>query len=188
MVAETGLSNGKLPHYRISVRPDRDPVIRITKPSLVTELAPVSKLPLAFDVTDDFQLSEVTILYEIMESSSFGEEDDNPRQGKVFRKIPVTGKKLQFNGSWDNAMINPEPGQQIRVWIEAEDNCVDGAHLTRSRDFTVTVITAEEYRTMLLQRLQETVEPAADLILDVRSSKRKLKKIDKEGGTPNDTQ
>jgi hypothetical protein len=33
---------------------------------------------------------------------------------------------------------------------------------------------------MLVQRLQETVDPAAELILDVRSSKRKLQKIDKQ--------
>ena len=85
-----------------------------------------------------------------------------------------------FNGFWDNAKIQPEPGQQIRVWIEAQDNYVDGTHLTRSNDFTVTVITAQEYRTMLVQRLQETVDPAAELILDVRSSKRKLQKIDKQ--------
>jgi hypothetical protein len=57
---------------------------------------------------------------------------------------------------------------------------VGGAHLTRSNDFTITVITAQEYRTMLVQRLQETVDPAAELILDVRSSKRKLQKIDKQ--------
>jgi len=184
MVAETGLSNGKLPRYRISVRPDRAPSIRITKPPLLSELAPVSKLPLVFEVTDDFQLDEVTILYEIMESSLLGTETDKPRQGKVFKKVPVTGKRLQFNGLWDNTVIHPEPGQQIRVWIEAKDSCVDGAHLTRSKDLTLTTITAAEYRNMLIQRLQEAVDPAADLILDVRSSKRKLKKIDKTRGAP----
>ena len=180
MVAETGLSNATLPHYRITVRPDKAPVIRITKPSLVNELAAISKLPLAFEVTDDFQLGAVTIFYEILQSSLLGEENDKPRQGTVFKRIPVTGKKLQFNGFWDNAIAQPEPGQQIRVWIEAQDKCVDGAHLTRSNDFTITVITAQEYRTMLVQRLQETVDPAAELILDVRSSKRKLQKIDKQ--------
>jgi len=153
-------------------------VIRIKKPSLVNELAPISKLPLEFEVTDDFQLGNVTIFYEILQSSLLGEETDKPRQGTVFKAIPVTGKKLQFNGFWDNAIAQPEPGQQIRVWIEAQDKCVDGAHLTRSNDFTVTVITAQEYRTMLAQRLQETVDPAAELILDMRSSKRKLRKID----------
>jgi hypothetical protein len=178
MVAETGLSNATLPHYRITVRPDKPPVIRITKPSLVNELAAISKLPLAFEVTDDFQLGNVTIFYEILQSSLLGEVSDKPRQGTVFKAIPVTGKKLQFNGFWDNAIAQPEPGQQIRVWIEAQDKCVDGAHLTRSNDFTVTVITAQEYRTMLVQRLQETVDPAEELILDVRSSKRKLRKID----------
>jgi len=178
MVAETGLSNATLPHYRITVRPDKAPVIRIKKPSLVNELAPISKLPLEFEVTDDFQLGNVTIFYEILQSSLLGEETDKPRQGTVFKAIPVTGKKLQFNGFWDNAIAQPEPGQQIRVWIEAQDKCVDGAHLTRSNDFTVTVITAQEYRTMLAQRLQETVDPAAELILDMRSSKRKLRKID----------
>ena len=180
MVAETGLRTATLPHYRITVRPDKPPVIRITKPSLVNELAAISKLPLAFEVTDDFQLGAVTIFYEILQSGFLGEENDKPRQGTVFKRIPVTGKKLLFNGFWGNAIAQPEPGQQIRVWIEAQDKCVDGAHLTRSNDFTVTVITAQEYRTMLVQRLQETVDPAAELILDVRSSKRKLQKIDKQ--------
>jgi hypothetical protein len=179
MVAETGLSNATLPHYRITVRPDKAPVIRIKKPSLVNELAPISKLPFEFEVTDDFKLGKVTIFYEILQSSLLGEVSDKPREGTVFKALPVTGKKLQFKGFWDNAIAQPEPGQQIRVWVEAQDKCMDGAHLTRSNDFTVAVITAQEYRNMLVQRLQETVDPAVELILDVRSSKRKLKKIDK---------
>lgn len=70
MVSAQGLESDKLPRYRVSIVPDRAPKIRVMKPSITSDAAPVSKLPMEFTVRDDYGLGSVKIYYAVGATSS----------------------------------------------------------------------------------------------------------------------
>ncbi len=180
MQNEIGLHSGELPQYRIAAIPDREPRIRILRPVQPTnELSPISKLPLAIEVEDDFEVVSVALRYERLQSSDTGElvSSTMGRREKTIETIPVGKQKTVLNGFWDNTKLNVKPGEHLRVWLEATDNRAGTPQVTKSQEFTISVITAEEYQSLLLQRLNEIVQPIDESIFGTKSIIRQLEDL-----------
>ena len=171
-----GLKGRNIPTYRLSVQPDRVPVIRIIHPRETSELAPPSKAPLEFKISDDLGLSRVRILYRLSDGAS----DEVEFETMVYDDKEVTGLSYHHEGFWENSRIDVNPGQLLTVWIEATDNAEPEAGVSKSREINIPIITTAEYRTILMERLQQNVESVDDLLLDIKGSKRVLEKLEKK--------
>ena len=65
MLDKVGLVSKDIPDFRLTVKEDKKPFIRIVKPASLTELSAKSAMMLEAKIRDDFNLSSVRILYTI---------------------------------------------------------------------------------------------------------------------------
>ncbi|RMD84702.1 MAG: DUF4175 family protein, partial [Lentisphaerae bacterium] len=188
LIDSQDLQSTNLPEYRVSVQPDRPPRIIIKIPEGAWEMAPQSKMPFAFQVEDDYRISRIRIMYHIVAKNAAGEfseiSSDVKLKGKVYQQIEGVGKaKVIFDSVFDASRIGGlQPGQQLRLWVEADDNKTPQAQTQRSEELIITMVTAEEYQRILLQQLETIVKPVDEVILNIRSSKRVLERVQKKGG------
>ena len=175
MVDENGLESADSANYQVSIMRDRPPVIRITAPRSSAELAPVSKLPLSFKVNDDIGVDSVAIKYSVIgadNTEEFVEADfENAKTMMEFKNID--NKVFEFNDLWDNNKISPRTGDTIYFWVEAQDNAPSG-QTQRSSERQIMIISIQDYRNKLLQKLSENVEQVDEPIIDLKDSARKL--------------
>lgn len=177
MKSSDGLASIENAKYQISVMKDRPPVIRITQPKSVQELAPVSKMPLRFKVNDDIGIDTISVKYFISSGSMDASQDIDYDNAKTFdRAIKANNVKLyKFDQIWDNKNLNLRAGDRITFWIEASDRSPEG-HIQRSSSREISIISAEEYKNKLLTALSEYVDKVEDPIIDLKDVGRKLGK------------
>lgn len=176
MKDQEGLESVDNANYQVSVMRDRPPVIRIETPKGVSELASVSKMFLRFKVNDDIGVDNVKVNYVVMKSTgddSFVEIDYNSAS-TLFEFNDINSKSFEFDDVWDNSKISSlNTGDTVYLWVEASDKSPE-QHLTRSTDRQILVISFDEYRNKLLQRLSDNVDKVEDPIIDLKDSARKL--------------
>ena len=175
MTDEDGLESAESANYQVSIMRDRPPVIRILAPKSSTELAPVSKLPLNFKVNDDIGVDRVAIKYNIIGADNTDDSVDiDYENAKTMMEFSnVDNKVFEFSDLWDNTKISLRTGDTINFWIEAQDNAPAG-HTQRSSDRQIMIISIQDYRNKLLQKLSENVEQVDEPIIDLKDSARKL--------------
>ena len=171
-----GLEARGIPRYRIAEVRDRPPVIRVRRPASGVELAPTSRLPLEFSVTDDFGLKDVAIKYRVLDARTVIPEDV-PEQ--VYGNFTPSGTTLAFNDLWDNRKLTLTEGNQVRVWIEATDRSPE-AQVTESSTFVIQVISAEAYKQQLWSRLGEQIQDVGTIIPDIQDSQRSLERLNEK--------
>jgi hypothetical protein len=174
-----GLEPRDPPTYRVTAFADQAPVIRLDQPRGITELAPPSRMPLQFTVSDDFGLGRVLVEYVIEDDDSgFGLTAVPPGRRKHYQTWDKPeGRTFSFDDEWLNEKISPRPGQTLRIWIAAED-IAPKPQRAESQEISIRIISTEEYRRLLWQRLGEQVERIDDLVPEIKSSDRQLERIE----------
>lgn len=182
MVDKENLDSRGIPVYTISVLNDKPPVIKILKPGLSTEGAPVTKIPMKIQVLDDFLVAGVRIMAQIMERNSIGEEIPRAEPKKIYEELKLNRKLADINGFWDLGNISSlkvVPGNQVKIWIEAWDNHEPEPLLMKSQEVSVSVISAEDYIALLMGRMGEFGKTLGTVIIEVKESEREIKDINK---------
>ncbi len=185
MLDRDGLAGKDLPTYHVNVIRDRAPVIMINAPRGSADSAPVSRIPLRFAVRDDFCIGRIRIMYRLFKSEDREHEPDSLNRNlpdKTYATISDVGRsRYEFSGFWDNRRIRPLPGQTLRIWVEATDTARPKAHTSVSSEILLRIITAEEYRILLLQKLGEKKDDIDERILELRNSRRHILKLAPKG-------
>jgi len=174
MKDEIGLESKAMPDFRITVKKDKKPRIRVLKPLSLNELAPNSSMEFQVKISDDYKLSSVRVLYLITR----GESDDieATQEYSVRQKIDVESAEYELREVWKNRGLGLEEGDSLRIRIEATDASPQ-KNVAISQDIMVPIISAAELKSRLSDEFLQSILPAEDNILQIKDSMRKTKKL-----------
>lgn len=147
------LENTDRPRFALSVTPDQLPEVRLQSPEVGTIRSPLSQLRILALAQDDFKVTSMHLAYTISRT----EEADGARQDE---EVATGTLPLSPNGSDTevsarlSTLMNEfpvRPGDRLVLTAAAEDNRPGGNRVSFSDPVTVTVVTPEELRAMILQ-------------------------------------
>lgn len=105
--------------FRISVRPDRQPTVRLLKPQVIIEATPTTEVTIQAAARDDYGLTKVGIAYQIGDGpEKVLRLDDDPQRPVSLSSLAtlyLEEHPVQFPGG-------------VVYYAFAEDNCPGGAH------------------------------------------------------------
>lgn len=186
MTDTVGLALKDAPLYTIGVIADRTPLVRIVKPVGAAEMAPRSRLPIEFEVRDDYKISSVSVKYQVYDAKDVDNDTSGndpfadrsrPRPETFFEKNDINQPLFSYNEEWNNNDGAILPGKIVRMWVEAVDN---NKNTTLSADIFIRIITEAEYRNLLLKKLAEQMEGSEGILLDVKGSIKSMEQIRKQ--------
>ena len=160
LVDQSGVSSTNETVYPIVLLPDNPPVVKVLQPADDHETITLRAKPvIAFDATDDYGLTKLTINYQLIPPMIAGQEDSRPPS--EVQHIPVTINPAKEGGHYeyvlDVAAQTPawEEGYTVNYWIEAVDNnTVTGPGVTKTEHKQFGVVSAEEKQAEILERLK----------------------------------
>jgi len=176
MLDELGLVSKDIPDFRLSVKEDKKPIVRIIKPAELNELSPRSSMMLEAKIRDDYQVSKVRILYTIT-SGEYDENEDQIAEFSVYKEFNSVNKKnFHLNEVWSNKKLNLQEGNLLKIRVEVTDNS-PAQNVTNSEDILVPIISDAELRQRLSEEFVDAILPVEDLKLKLNKSNRKTEKL-----------
>ena len=176
MLDELGLVSKDIPDFRLSVKEDKKPIVRIVQPVSLNELSPRSSMNLEAKIRDDYQVSKVRILYTIT-SGEYDENEDQAAEFLVHKSFDSVNKKeFHLNEIWSNKKLNLQEGNLLKIRVEATDNS-PAKNVTVSEDILVPIISDAELRQRLSEEFVDAILPVEDLKLKLNKSNRKTEKL-----------
>ncbi len=176
MLDELGLVSKDIPDFRLSVKEDKKPIVRIIQPAALNELSPKSAMNLEAKIRDDYQVSKVRILYTIT-SGEYDENEDQLAEFSVHKSFDSVNKKnFHLNEIWSNKKLNLQEGNLLKIRIEVTDNS-PAKNVTVSEDILVPIISDAELRQRLSEEFVDAILPVEDLKLKLNKSNRKTEKL-----------
>ena len=176
MLDELGLVSKDIPDFRLSVKEDKKPIIRIVQPVTLSELSPRSAMNLEAKIRDDYKVSKVRVLYTIS-SGEYNENEDPTAEYSVYKSFDsVNQKNFQLKEIWSNKKLNLVEGNLLKIRIEATDNS-PAQNVTVSEDILVPIISDAELRQRLSEEFVDAILPVEDLKLKLNKSNRKTEKL-----------
>ncbi|MFL5322132.1 MAG: DUF4175 family protein [Myxococcaceae bacterium] len=125
------------PPIPINVEADQPPKVTILTPGDEVEVDPNQKLTLKYDVTDDFGVTELQLVYRM---------GSNPEE----KRIPLPkdeGRTTRANYAWDLQTLHLRPGDHVSYYLEAKDNDEVAGHKKGvSRTLSLKTYSAAEHR------------------------------------------
>jgi hypothetical protein len=141
--------------YPVELLPDRPPVVEILQPR-DEQITVVSRthLRIAFSIRDDFALKKAVLKYEVTFPALPDGTERPVKSGEIPLKVAAEGEGvLEWNLGTGTVPVTE--GSRATYWIEATDNNdVTGPGVGRSARKVVEVISVEEKRRELLERLR----------------------------------
>ena len=176
MLDELGLVSKDIPDFRLSVKEDKKPIIRIVQPVSLSELSPKSSMNLEAKIRDDYALSQVRILYTIT-SGEYNENEDQFTEFTVHKSFDsLKVKNFHLQEIWSNKSLNLAEGNLLKIRLEATDNSPE-KNVTVSEDILVPIISDAELRQRLSEEFVDAILPVEDLKLKLNKSNRKTEKL-----------
>ncbi len=175
MLDEQGLSSKDIPEFRLTVKEDRKPYIRLLKPTSLKELSPVSSIELEAKIRDDFSVAHVQVLYSVSDGEVDSQTDAEDFE-VAFDYKNISKQEFVLKELFKNAKLNLEVGQLLKIRIEATDNSPQ-KNKTISEDILIPIISEAELRQRLSEELFRDLEPVYDLQNDLNESNRKTNSI-----------
>ncbi len=141
--------NGKLlatgPDIPLNVEPDAPPQAALLSPVTELEVDPGQQVPIKYEATDDYGLSEVTLVFRTP-----GSQEET--------RVPMPredGRRNKGTHTWDLSRYTVKPGDRITYYIEARDNdAVEGPKRGISRTQVLRIYSAAEHRRIALQKAE----------------------------------
>ena len=167
LLDENGFDSRDEAVYRVTMMPDKPPVVRVLRPVRKEEkVTQRALLPIMISVKDDFGVDTLTLKYTDITGS--------------VRSIPIRpekklGSKARVDYEWRIIDLKPKTGEQMEYWIEATDSCAPRAGVGQSRKLLAAVVTDDEKRQDLQNR-------ATDSITGVNETAENQEKLNRELG------
>ncbi|MEO1995412.1 MAG: hypothetical protein ABGZ17_09065, partial [Planctomycetaceae bacterium] len=153
-----GFENRDFQRYEIRGIADRVPELTVARPSSDIQVTPTADLELLLEVTDDFGLRELVLVYGDADSTL-----DEP-----LREVLQTfdhETEATTNHTWQLSTLRLTAGRRLRYHFEASDHCdLVEDHVGRTPPLTLRVVTPPEKRSELGERLNQIVEDLQRLV------------------------
>ena len=166
LVDEAGVNSANETVYPITLVPDNPPVVKIIQPADDQETITLRAKPvIAFEASDDYGLTKLTINYQLIPPMIAGETDARPPSEVQSITVPIKpanqGRDYEF--ALDVAAQAPawQEGYTVNYWVEATDNnTATGPGVTKTEHKQFGVISIEAKQAEILGRLKQN---AADI-------------------------
>jgi hypothetical protein len=161
LVEDSGVSSANETIYPISLVPDSPPLVKIIEPKDDQETITLRAKPvIAFEASDDYGLTKLTINYQLIPPMIAGETDARPPSEVTTIPIPIQppsqGRNYQY--TFDVAAQSPawQEGYVVNYWIEATDNNTEtGPGVTKTDHKQFGVISLEAKQAEIMERLKQ---------------------------------
>ena len=126
---------------RITLRPDRRPILQVIEPGRHAVATPRVSIPVKVSAEDDYAVDKLVWF------RGFNRSTQRPKA----LKFQTDGKpeEARYSGAFNLGDLGVRPGDRIEYFFEAADNNPDGPNLATSRMFTLEIISEEQYKQML---------------------------------------
>lgn len=152
LTSTEGADSGETATYRIDLVQDQPPTVKIIQPTNREELATEkANLLVAFEAEDDFGIAKVELHYTI---------DQGPETVVPFDLEGRTDRTVTRHYDWDLGKLLPPltVGNVVEFWITVADtNDVTGPGIGTSEHYQTKIVTADEKRLDLANRVQDTI-------------------------------
>lgn len=164
MKDSSGLKNSNPFRFIIQPEIDQYPFVEITEPKGITEKVNIESLPINYRVSDDFAVSNVSLIYEIRKAYVKA-----PIRDQIKLRIPQNGRTGTY--TWDIKRLDLKPQDEITFWLEATDNdAFNGAKTSRSETRIIRIPSLVDY----FEELDEKEEDVEKSLEDVAESFEQL--------------
>lgn len=158
LVSTEGAESAETATYRIDIVRDQEPAVKIVYPLNREELATdKAKILVAFEARDDFGVAKVDLHYTV---------DQGPEKIVPFDLGGRTDKNVDRRYLWELDKFMPplSVGNVIEFWITVSDtNDVTGPGIGASEHYQVKIVTPDEKRLDLANRLQDTINGVREI-------------------------
>ncbi len=173
LLSKRGLRNMEKSLFHVFSFQDEYPTIEIVKPGEDIELPQEFALDLVFEVSDDYGISKVLLIWE---------KDEEENSILVLSKPKE--KSMLCNHRWDLINLPIFPGDTLKYYGRVYDNdIISGPKMRRTRTYIIRFPTAEEiYREIASggERAQESFETESSELEDLKEGLQELEKSLKE--------
>jgi len=178
---EHGVGSRDSAVHRLDIVPDRPPTVRITVPDRAEEsVTPQGALLVGYEADDDFGIARVTLHYALKPSEARAAATGASEQ-KVDLEVPAANTKAisrQFEWKLGALSFRPKAGDAIEYWIDATDcNDVTGPGVGSTVHYQVKIVTPEEKRAEMAERLMNSFEGLNDIAADQEKLNKDMGKI-----------
>lgn len=163
LVDSDGLGSSPPATYRLDVRPDREPSVKLPQPGASRKVTPSAVVPIRLTVEDDYGVTRTRFVYQRDEKA-----------GPTVHAFPdqkSPAKKAEEAFEWDLARLALKERDTLRIHAEAEDAYTQtldgktlGPNVGRSPTYILTVISEAEMAALLQRQQQELKERIRKLI------------------------
>jgi hypothetical protein len=161
LIDQSGVTSSNETIYPISLVPDNPPLVKIVEPADDQETITLRAKPvIAFEASDDYGLTKLTINYQLIPPMIAGEMDARPPSDVQSISIPIKaaaeGRNYQY--VLDVSAQTPawQEGYTVNYWIEAVDNnTATGPGITKTEHKQFGVVSIETKQAEILDRLKQ---------------------------------
>jgi hypothetical protein len=147
------------PEYPIRIERDKPPAINLTVPKSETiGVLTNAKVPVSFELVDDHGFSSIGMSYQVFRPLPDG-TTEQAGSGTIPFEAPEGSRSWKRDFDWNLARLLPAVpvGSCIIFWIEVADNNggTAGPSVVRSPEKTIRIVSGEQKRLELLERMGE---------------------------------
>ena len=158
LVSSDGIESGEGVVYRIDTVPDHEPTVTIVSPSRREEAATSQATSrIGFEAKDDFGISKAALHFSVEHGAEKTIDFDLGKRAQ---------KSITRRFEWKLGSLQPhvEVGSAIEYWITVTDgNNVSGPGIGTTEHYQTKIVTDDEKRVDLANRLRETMSGVTEL-------------------------
>ena len=135
--------------YRITMLPDKPPVVRILEPIRKEEkVTQRATLPIMVSVKDDYGVDNLVLMF------SYG---NSPPQIVSLKAESTIGRLARVPFDWKIRDLKPSVGTEIKYWVQAYDGRAPEPGVGKSRELIALVVSDDEKRRDLQNRATDSI-------------------------------
>jgi predicted RNase H-like HicB family nuclease len=178
---ENGNTNQNIIEYSIGMLADEYPTVAIISPGKNIDVTDAMLLPMAFDVADDFGISQLNLKFRLKQSKYSAEETE---MGTIIPFDTLTVTKGVLDYLWDLSLLGLVPEDIVEYFVEVQDNdAVTGPKTARSQTYLIRLPSLEEVfsdadktHDLAGKTLEESLKEAKELQKDLKELSDDMKR------------
>ena len=135
--------------YRLTMLPDKPPVVRILEPIRKEEkVTQRATLPIMVSVKDDYGVDNLMLMFS---------HGNSPPQMVPLKVESTIGRLARVPFDWKIRDLKPSVGMEIKYWVQAYDGRAPEPGMGKSRELTALVVSDDEKRRDLQNRATDSI-------------------------------
>ncbi len=170
----SGNKNPEPIEYKLTVKEDLSPDVKILQPGEDRDLTEDMQLPLLVQGTDDFGFTKLLLVYQ----SVSGEKKEKSFKLPFEERLPG---ELRSDHLWDLSDVGIMPGDVIRYWVEIYDNDnFSGPKKGVSSSYTLRHPSLEEIVGEIEEQREDQLSSLGKNLAEHKELQKKLEELSRE--------